>query len=64
MLSIELNLNDAGSSVLRMALVPIRSPWVLPGNVFIDKPHAAVVRWGHPSKSELRSRWRLPEVQR
>lgn len=64
MLSIELNLKDAGSYVVRMALVPIRSPWILSGNVFIDEPHAAVVCWGHPSKSELRSGWRLPKVQR
>ncbi|XP_044053544.1 rhomboid domain-containing protein 3 isoform X2 [Siniperca chuatsi] len=46
-----------------MVLVWIRSPWILSGNIFIDSTHAADVCWGHPGKSQLRSRWRLPKGQ-
>lgn len=61
---LQIILNNAPSYIVSMVWVSIRLPRILSGDVFIDNPHAVDVYWGHPGKSQCRSRWRLPTAHR
>lgn len=54
--------NDVQSYDASAVLVWIRSLWILLRNIVLANTHAADLCWGHPSKSQFRSRGRIPKV--